>query len=311
MVPRTLLLAASTALAAAAARPNIVLIITDDQDVEMGSLNHMPKLRTYLADEGATFSRMYAHVPVCCPSRSSLYTGLYQHNNHVLGNNLNTNCSSRAWQTGPELNTFPVHLLQGGYKTSFAGKYLNMYGDPSVGGVAHVPPGWTNWQGLVGNSRYYDYTLSVNGVAEVHGHDYAADYLTDLALNRTLAFLEANVGGGAPLFAMVSTPASHGPDAPAPQYSGSLPDVKAPRSPAYNATVPGSHWLEAVQVRAFPTLLGSRPLRAPRPASSDDARKPPHPHPFLHPCNTPTCRPCIAWTKTAPRSWTTSSGAGC
>eukprot|EP01046_Picozoa_sp_COSAG06_P024638 COSAG06_NODE_2020_length_7835_cov_3.118795_9_plen_90_part_00 len=38
-------------------------------------------------------------------------------------------------------------------------------------GVAHVPPGWTEWLGLRGNSVYYDYTLSNNGKPEKHGKD--------------------------------------------------------------------------------------------------------------------------------------------
>lgn len=35
----------------------------------------------------------------------------------------------------------------------------------------------------VGNSQYYNYTLSVNGEAEVHKDDYAKDYLTDLIVS--------------------------------------------------------------------------------------------------------------------------------
>ena len=42
------------------------------------------------------------------------------------------------------------------------GKYLNQYARDKAG-VAHVPPGWTEWLGLEGNSVYYDYVLSNNG----------------------------------------------------------------------------------------------------------------------------------------------------
>eukprot|EP01052_Picozoa_sp_SAG31_P034392 SAG31_NODE_4013_length_3665_cov_2.254907_2_plen_126_part_00 len=49
------------------------------------------------------------------------------------------------------------------------------------------------WYGLVGNSKYYDYTVCTgNNGSEVHGSDYAADYFTDRIANRTLEFL-ANV----------------------------------------------------------------------------------------------------------------------
>jgi N-acetylglucosamine-6-sulfatase len=121
-----------------------------------------------------------------------------------------------------------------------------LYGDPSVGGTAHVPPGWTNWQGLVGNSRYYDYTLSSNGVAEKHGSSYAADYFPDVILNKTLAFLDVHLGT-APVFAVLSTPSCHGPQTAAPQHQNDFPGARSPRSPTFNATVPGTHWLQAVK----------------------------------------------------------------
>lgn len=70
-----------------------------------------------------------------------------------------------------------------GYKTFFGGKYLNQYGNPQVGGPQHVPPGWDEWYGLVGNSRYYNYKLSVNGQPEKHGDSYGTDYLTDLLVS--------------------------------------------------------------------------------------------------------------------------------
>jgi len=41
-----------------------------------------------------------------------------------------------------------------GYKTYYSGKYLNQYGFKATGGPEHVPVGWDDWNGLVGNSRY-------------------------------------------------------------------------------------------------------------------------------------------------------------
>lgn len=240
-----LTLSAAAAAATAGSRPNIIFFLTDDQDVEMGSLAYMPKAQRLLVEQGATFTRMYAHVPVCCPSRSSLISGQYLHNNGCRGNSLSTNCSSTAFQSGAETRSYVTDLQAAGYKTSFAGKYLNDYGDPAAGGTAHVPPGWTNWHGLVGNSVYYNYALSNNGVTERHGSDYAADYLPNVVLNRTLAFLDAELGGGSPVFAVLSTPSCHGPQTAAPQYQAAFPGARAPRSPTYNATVAGSHWLQA------------------------------------------------------------------
>ena len=65
-----------------------------------------------------------------------------------------------------------------------------MYGKPSSGGVSHVPPGWDFWAGLVGNSKYYDYDLSINGKREHHGSDYSIDYLTDVIGKKAHSFLD-------------------------------------------------------------------------------------------------------------------------
>lgn len=88
----------------------------------MGSLSYMPTVQRLLIDAGATFTRMYAHVPVCCPSRSALISGQYLHNNHCRGNAIATNCSSPSWQKGPETRSYVTHLAAAGYSTFFAGK---------------------------------------------------------------------------------------------------------------------------------------------------------------------------------------------
>jgi hypothetical protein len=55
--------------------------------------------------------------------------------------------------------------------------FICQYGCRKTGGVAHVPPGWDWWIGLVGNSRYYNYTLSVNGTAVFHSDDYLTNVI--------------------------------------------------------------------------------------------------------------------------------------
>jgi N-acetylglucosamine-6-sulfatase len=235
------LLAESDHMVGTVARPNIVFVLTDDQDVYMKTSNYQPKIKQFLQDAGLTMHNAFANTPVCCPSRSSLISGRHIHNIPMTDNSIAGNCSSPQWQAGAEKDSFATYLQDNGYYTAYMGKYLNQYGDNAAGGLAHVPPGWNTWIGLKGNSVYYNYTLSVDGVAEPHGADYATDYLPDLLTNRSIALIKSRLGPEqtrkqahgprhqhtqassdaprSPLFLMVAPPAAHDPTDPAPHYA--------------------------------------------------------------------------------------------
>ncbi|KAF4472939.1 arylsulfatase [Fusarium albosuccineum] len=63
--------------------PNILFILTDDQDWHMESLKHMPLLQKDLINEGTLYSNHYCTVALCCPSRVNLWTGKAAHNTNV------------------------------------------------------------------------------------------------------------------------------------------------------------------------------------------------------------------------------------
>jgi arylsulfatase A-like enzyme len=64
-------------------RPNIIFILTDDQDVHLSSLEYMPLVKKHLLDHGTYFSKHYCTTAVCCPSRVTLWTGKAAHNTNI------------------------------------------------------------------------------------------------------------------------------------------------------------------------------------------------------------------------------------
>lgn len=64
-------------------KPNIVFILTDDQDLHLQSLDYLPLIKKHLIDQGTLYKKHYCTTAVCCPARVSLWTGKQAHNTNV------------------------------------------------------------------------------------------------------------------------------------------------------------------------------------------------------------------------------------
>jgi arylsulfatase A-like enzyme len=66
-----------------ASKPNFIFIMTDDQDLHLGSLDYQKIVQRELIKKGTTFKKHFCTVSLCCPSRVSLLTGKAAHNTNV------------------------------------------------------------------------------------------------------------------------------------------------------------------------------------------------------------------------------------
>jgi arylsulfatase A-like enzyme len=218
--------------------PNFVFILTDDQDSLLKGLDDMPATLSLLREGGREYVNAFVDTPICCPSRTSTLSGLYGHNlgqqplQDWCGNFTGREIENRTWITA---------LHDAGYVTSMSGKYHNA--PPQH----FVPKGWDDFFSLNNECHYFNNTFNSNGTHVVFGHE-PEDYMTALIGNRSLAFLRNALAGGRPFLAYIAPHASHMPTTPAPWYADApLPSYTAPRTPQYNTSGEGKHWVIAGQ----------------------------------------------------------------
>ena len=154
-------------------RPNVVVLMTDDESVS--DVRHMPNVRRLLARRGTTFTNSFVSYPLCCPSRATFLTGQYAHNHGIVGNFP----PGGYYGLRGKRNTLPVWLARAGYRTAHVGKYLNQYGTLNP---REVPPGWDEWHGGVDLSTYdyFNYLLNHNGRLTAHGDPGYARALVEI-----------------------------------------------------------------------------------------------------------------------------------
>src|SRR4051812_44048959 len=234
-------------------RPNIVLIMDDDQSVNLQQ--YLTKTNAAIGAHGVTFDNSFVNYSLCCPSRSTMLTGQYAHNHGVRGNQLPSGGYSKLAPTIG--NTLPVWLQRAGYYTAHIGKFLNGYG--ATGPDTDVPPGWNEWYGSIDNPDQftggtytaYGYTLNENGSVVHYGStpDVAdpATYQTDVYSNKAADFIARRAPSNKPFYLSVAPRDPHAEAAAcackpgddpraAPRYEGTLAGLTAPRNPDFNET---------------------------------------------------------------------------
>ena len=196
---------------AAADRPNIILIFSDDHAYQAISayghgLNHTPNIDR-LAREGMIFHDALVTNSICAPSRAVILTGKYSHLNSVRDNRETFDGSQR---------TFPKILRENGYQTAFFGKW-HLKSDPT---------GFDKWEVLPGQGAYYNPDFRQPGGKTVRREGYTTDLITDMALE----WLDGR-DQDKPFMLMVQHKAPHRNWMPAPRHLSLFDGVTIPEPP--------------------------------------------------------------------------------
>lgn len=169
--------------AAAADKPNLLVVMTDDQGAWSLGCYGNREARTPVVDrlaaDGVRLTHAFAFTPVCSPSRATFFTGRIpsQHGIHDWIKHENIGNRARYCLEGEAL--LADILSRSGYSCGLSGKW-------HLGDTMRPHPGFSYWFTLLeGSSRYQDAEAILNG-ERIQTEGYLTDGITDHAL----AFLD-------------------------------------------------------------------------------------------------------------------------
>ncbi|CZT44584.1 probable arylsulfatase [Rhynchosporium secalis] len=259
-------------------RPNIVVILTDDQDVHLQSLDYMPLLKKHILDEGTSYTRHYCTTAICCPSRVTLWTGKNAHNTNVTDvfppygithvfslssypQKFNTSSKLKTHPGGyPKFisqgfnsNWLPIWLQQANYSTYYTGKLFNAHTITNYN--SPHPAGWTSSDFLLDphTYQYLNATFQRNTNSPV---SHPGEYSTDVLAEKAYGLLAEAIESKKPFFLTAAPIGPHADVAPYPEVPGKdhevhmtapipaprhahlFPNVKVPRTANFNPDTP-------------------------------------------------------------------------
>ena len=189
-------------------RPNIVLMMADDQGWGETGYNGHPYLKTPVLDEmartGLRLDRFYAASPVCSPTRASVMTGRHANRSGAFAAN---------WSTRPEEITIAQILKQAGYRTAHFGKW-------HLGPVKQespLNPGRMGFDEYLSHDNFFEMNprLSRNGAPP----EIVPGESSEVAVHAAAAFTRRAVAEGKPFLVVIYFGSPHDP------YSGKPEDV--------------------------------------------------------------------------------------
>ena len=213
--------------ATAGGRPNVVVIMTDDQRFD--TLQAMPNVRAMIRERGVVFRNAFVPTSLCCPSRVSTLTGMYSHTTGVLANG----GPRGGFDAFDDRTSIATVLDDAGYRTGLVGKYLNGYIGRRFDHYDYVPPGWDRWFAFPTGS-YYDYPVASDG-AKIGPYDSNPGSYSARVMTKTAKEFIEDTPPGRPFFLFYSTAAPHAAQYPS---DGEKTAIPAPRDVDRYADLP-------------------------------------------------------------------------
>ena len=203
-------------------RPNVVVIMTDDQRYD--DMWVMPQTIAAIGDQGVTFDAHYTNYSLCCPSRATMLTG-QQASNHGVTFNSGPGQGYGGLDHGTAM---PTWLQSQGYTTAHIGKFLNGTG-------TNVPPGWDEWFGLSRDvNKMYGFAVQTLAGERWTNGVYQTDWIGDTAED----FIRRH--DDEPFFLQMWTSAPHGyqfgPPVPPTRYAGAQAGRSLPKPPSFRGS---------------------------------------------------------------------------
>jgi N-acetylglucosamine-6-sulfatase len=240
----------------AAAQPNVVVLMTDDQT--QASLPYMPQVNRVLGAQGTTFTQSISTFPLCCPSRTTHLTGQYAHNHGVLHNA----GPFGGYAVFEHANSLPVWLQQAGYRTMHVGRYLNGYTSSSG-----VPAGWTDWHGMphANAFNYASWRVNEDGILRSYP-DEPGEHQTDFLAERAGELIEDAASEDEPFYLQLWFAAPHrgGPrDPDDPTWIGTPSPALRHRDAFASTSMPRLPNFDEANMYDKPQVVADRPRFTP------------------------------------------------
>ena len=209
-------LSAQSGKSGAPPRPNILLILTDDQGYHDVSYYGTKDLRTphtdQLANEGMRFDNFYANCPVCSPTRAALLTGRYQDYVGVPGV-IRTHADNSWGYLDTAAVLLPVPLKEAGYHTALIGKWHLGLESPNIPNER----GFDEFHGWLGDMMddYYSHRRhDINYMRHNRDTIDPSGHATDLFTQWSVDYIKQRAEEEAPFFLYLAYNAPHFPVQP-------------------------------------------------------------------------------------------------